>query len=74
MSVASQSCNPINRSKQTGLNTNQTVDPNAVIPVTITPSCARDRHLAYGGRPRNAGRLAENIALDALRRSALETS
>lgn len=51
-----------------------TVDPNAVIPATITPYCARDSHLAYGSRPRNAGRLVENMALDALRRFALETS
>jgi hypothetical protein len=51
-----------------------TIYPDAIIPATITPSGARDRHLTYGGHPRNAGRLAENMALDALRRSALETS
>jgi hypothetical protein len=51
-----------------------TIDTDSVIPATITPSGARDRHLTYGGHPRNAGRLAENMALDALRRYALETS
>jgi hypothetical protein len=51
-----------------------TIDTDSVIPATITPSGARDRHLTYGGHPRNAGRLAEDMALDALRRYALETS
>jgi hypothetical protein len=51
-----------------------TIDPDAVIPTTITPSGAHDRHLTYGGHPRNARRWAENMVLNALRHSAQEIS
>ena len=51
-----------------------TIDPDSFIPATIPPSGAWDYHLSYGGHPRNAGRLAENMALNVLRRYALETT
>jgi len=41
--------------------------------VLITPRGEAERHLTYGGHPGNARRWASNMALDWLRRSALET-
>jgi hypothetical protein len=38
----------------------------------ITPLGETEHHLNYGGHPRNARRWAGNMALDSLRRSALE--
>jgi competence/damage-inducible protein CinA-like protein len=40
----------------------------------ITPSGTQDRHLTYGGHPRNAVRWGANLALDGLRRLLLETA
>jgi nicotinamide-nucleotide amidase len=40
--------------------------------VIITPLGQEERHLKYGGHPRNAARWAVNTALDGLRRIVLE--
>jgi nicotinamide-nucleotide amidase len=40
--------------------------------ILITPLGMTDRHLTYGGHPGNARRWAVNMAIDILRRSALE--
>jgi hypothetical protein len=40
--------------------------------VLISPLGQADRHLTYGGHPGNARRWAGNMALDFLRRNALE--
>lgn len=39
----------------------------------ITPAGTQERHLTYGGHPRNAARWGANMALDGLRRILLET-
>ncbi|MEZ0396896.1 MAG: CinA family nicotinamide mononucleotide deamidase-related protein [Anaerolineales bacterium] len=39
-----------------------------------TPAATRQQHLTYGGHPRNAARWAVNMAIDSLRRAALETA
>jgi len=47
-------------------------DQQDIAIVTITPLGQEERHLTYGGHPRNAARWAVNTALDGLRRIAQE--
>jgi competence/damage-inducible protein CinA-like protein len=57
-----------------GLLVDEKADRSDIHLCLITPSGAQDRHLTYGGHPRNAVRWGANMALDGLRRTLLEAA
>jgi len=57
-----------------GITLSVTEEQQAVTILLVTPQGKDERHLTYGGHPRNAPRWATNMGLDALRRRALGIS